>query len=100
MILKLIIYDIESDKYRNKLAGYLEACGLIRIQKSAFCGKHAPHQWEKIHQKMNKLHRGYGLENDKIYSLLISEANFKKMQCTGQAPDIKQILDEYITLWV
>lgn len=100
MILKLIIYDIESDKYRKKLADYLEACGLIRIQKSAFCGRHAPHQWERIQHKMSKLHKYYGLENDRIYCLMISVASFRKMQCTGEPPDIKRILDEYITMWV
>lgn len=100
MILKLIIYDIESDKYRSKLAEYLEASGLYRIQKSAFCGKHAVHQWDKIEHKINKMHKHFGNENDKIYQIILSPANFKKMQCLGSPPDIKLILDEQITMWL
>lgn len=100
MILRLISYDIESDRYRHKLAKRLEAFGFLRIQYSVFCGTHTQPQWSLCWQTIEKLHKKYGIESDKIYVIIISRRMFKNMLCIGPEPGIKMILSEEVTMWV
>lgn len=100
MLLRLIIYDIENDKYRTKLAKKLEAYGFIRLQYSVFCGRHSLVQWQKVWKKIKEFESKYGSPNDKIYATILSTSNFKKMDIIGEKPDFALILDEIITQWM
>lgn len=100
MILRLIIYDIENDNYRNKLADTFEACGLVRIQKSVFAGRHKQHHWQRIWKLIQDLHDKWGEGNDKIYSMIISNQMFKTMKSIGIAPPIEEITEDQITMWI
>lgn len=51
----LIIYDIESDKIRNKAAEYCKDYGLQRIQFSAFLGDINRNRREELFLKLKKL---------------------------------------------
>jgi len=51
----LIIYDIESDKIRNKAAEYCKDYGLKRIQFSAFLGDMNRNRREELFLKLKKL---------------------------------------------
>lgn len=100
MILRLVTYDIEEDKYRNKLAKKLEAFGFERIQKSVFCGTHTLTQWRRCWVAIQLLHRRYGIPDDKVYVLVIGKKMLRSMQYLGLEPDKKKILNEILTLWV
>ena len=100
MILRLISYDIEDDKFRNKLAKKLEAFGFERIQKSVFCGTHTLQQWMQCWVLIQKLHKKYGVKDDKVYALVISKKMFRTMQGLGPSPDTKSILNEILTVWI
>ncbi len=100
MILRLIVYDIENDNYRTKLANKLEAFGFVRLQYSVFCGRHTVVQWQKVWKKIKEFEKKYGMPNDKIYATIISPANFKKMEAIGEKPNFELILDELITVWM
>lgn len=100
MILRLIIYDIENNNYRNKLADTLEAAGLIRIQKSVFAGRHTQHRWQQIWRRVQELHDTRGEDSDKIYSMIISNQMFKTMKSIGTSPPIDEITEDKITMWI
>ncbi|MFN8243896.1 MAG: CRISPR-associated endonuclease Cas2 [Ferruginibacter sp.] len=99
-MLRLVCYDIENDKYRNKLAKKLEAFGFERVQRSVFCGSHPLHQWEKCRSQLLAFHEKYGKEDDKIYVMVISPRMLKAMFTVGKPPDIDRILDKIVTFWV
>lgn len=100
MILRLITYDIEDNRYRHKLAKKLEAFGFIRVQYSVFCGTHTVTQWERCWEALQKIHCQYGCETDKIYVIIVSKKMFRAMQRIGPAPATGMILSEEITMWV
>jgi len=100
MIVRLICYDIENDNCRDKVAKKLEAWGYVRFQYSVFCGKHSPLQWQSLWTKIKAIIEKYGSEKDKIYSIVLSSSNVKKMHCVGEPPDLDLILDDIKTLWI
>lgn len=100
MILRLLIYDIENDAYRNKLAKLLEAQGLVRLQKSVFAGVHTQHQWKKLWKQVEMMHQTRGQPMDKIYNVVVSQEMFKSMKCLGQGPAFAEVLSEELTLWI
>lgn len=100
MKLRIILYDIENDSYRLKLAKMLEAMGFVRLQKSVFAGMHTQNQWQKLWKQVRAMHKSNGEDGDKIYSVILSKEMFRSMKHMGIPPPFKVILEEEITLWV
>lgn len=100
MILRLIIYDIEDDRYRTKLADVLEAKGLVRLQKSVFAGRHPQHQWKKIWATIQDLHKKRGGEQDKVYSMIVSRQMYKAMHFLGIPPPIEDVAEDKLMMWI
>lgn len=100
MQLRLVLYDIAEDRYRNKLAKTLEAMGFIRIQNSVFAGMHSKMQWKKLWKQIMQLHNKRGEADDKVYSIIVSKKMFRSMHVCGSAPPVELILEEQIVLWI
>lgn len=69
----LIIYDIEEDKIRNKMAEFCKDYGLERIQYSAFLGDLNRNRREEIFMKLRKL---LGKKKGNIQVIPICEKDF------------------------
>jgi CRISPR-associated endonuclease Cas2 len=101
MNLRIICYDIENDKFRNKTADTLLHYGFERLQYSVFCGKIEQHLWEKCWKKLHLLEQKFGGEGDKIFAIILSAENFRNMEYIGKPLDNNdEILNEIITLWI
>ncbi|MBK9152244.1 MAG: CRISPR-associated endonuclease Cas2 [Saprospiraceae bacterium] len=100
MILRMICYDIENDRFRNKLATKLLHFGFYRIQKSVFCGQHTPAQWERCKDIITKLFQRHGEEGDKIFVIILSKRMLEQMEVLGEEIDTDLILDKKLWLWI
>ena len=60
----LVIYDVSSDRLRERLANRLFDYGLQRVQLSAFSGELNPHD---RHAMLKELANFVGSERDRIY---------------------------------
>jgi CRISPR-associated protein Cas2 len=100
MIVKQIVYDIENDKCRTKVANTLEEHGLYRIQYSVFIGKLGSTQWATVWQKLQKIIAQYGQPQDKLYSIILSHQNVETMQCIGPTPETDFVLDKVNCLYI
>jgi len=69
----LIIYDIESDRIRNKIAEFCKDYGLQRIQFSAFMGDLNRNRREELFLKLTKL---LGRERGNIQIMPLCEKDF------------------------
>lgn len=100
MSAKLIMYDIADDKHRTKLADLLLAWGFLRLQYSVFGGKHTPAQWQRCRKAIATLSKKYGDGTEKIMILNVSTQALKGMDCIGTKPDLSEMLNEKILLWI
>jgi CRISPR-associated endonuclease Cas2 len=100
MIVKLISYDISSDKLRSKLAHKLESFGMTRLQYSIWIGSHTQAKWDVCWTKILKLVARYELApSDKIYQLTVSRNAISKMMWVGCPPDLNNSLTDKIAEW-
>ncbi len=65
----LVIYDISDDELRLKVADFLKAQGLKRIQKSAFIGYVTPSTIRNIEAGLRRLIKGYSRVNIQLFTL-------------------------------
>ncbi|MGQ9461367.1 MAG: CRISPR-associated endonuclease Cas2 [Candidatus Bathyarchaeaceae archaeon] len=79
-IITLVIYDISSDELREKVANFLKAMGLKRVQKSAFAGLLAHSRRIEVIAGLKKLARK-GPVNIQIYPL--TPASFNQREIIG-----------------
>jgi len=86
-----VLYDIENDRARTKVAKYCKQAGLYRVQYSCFLGsveKNAKDTLElQIEEEIN-------LEKDKVYIFPMSKNELKATVLLGQAFDKKLVNDE------
>lgn len=99
-MLKIIMYDIDGDKPRTKLAKYLEREGFIRLQYSVFAGDIKAHHWKKVWGRLKLFFEEKCQPHDKIYVTKIDADNFRKMEGLGEKPDIPYILNEQNSLYL
>lgn len=96
----LICYDIESDKWRKRVADKLLDYGLIRINYSVFAGP-----FRKPHRETftKWLHAHPGIlkgPNDSIIFLEVLEKNVEKMTIFGEVEfDAKEVAGTRHTLF-
>lgn len=98
-MLYLIMYDIESNKVRNRIARYLLRKGCIRIQKSVFLLRTAAKTAEQIHTTLKEVNSYY--ENDDSLLLVpVNTLNMKSMKIIGRQLNIDLIIDKPSTLFI
>lgn len=98
-MIKQIFYDIESNKFRNKLSKKLQSWGLIRVQYSVFYGKHSIYKWNIIESKIDEMYETMSCETDKIYIININRNQLEQMQVLGMDFPASELLEEPITLF-
>ena len=93
-MLTWVIYDIRSNKTRNKVIKKCKNTGLYRVQKSVFLGEIEDNEFDEL-----KVELGDYIETDidSIYIFPMSKAELNKAGLLGQAFDRELITDEIIS---
>ncbi|MCD6122551.1 MAG: CRISPR-associated endonuclease Cas2 [Spirochaetales bacterium] len=77
-----VIYDITSDKSRNKIAKVCKEHGLFRVQYSVFLGDMPPDCMDEIAEFSRDL---IDLETDGVFIIPVSEDDFGKKKIIGKS---------------
>ncbi|MGF1533847.1 MAG: CRISPR-associated endonuclease Cas2 [Bernardetiaceae bacterium] len=91
-----VLYDIRSDKARNKVAKHCLQAGLYRVQYSVFLGSLNPHQKDTLELQIEAL---IDPDVDKVYIFPMSKDELRATVLLGQAFDKKLITDEVHALF-
>lgn len=91
-----VIYDIEKNRARTKIAKACMHAGLYRVQKSVFLGSVDENQKDTLQLQVEEL---MNEETDSIYIFPMSKSELKQSALLGQAFDKKLITDEVKALF-
>ena len=91
-----VLYDIEQDRARTRVAKYCKQAGLYRVQLSCFLGTLDAHEKDvlelKIQAEINE-------KVDKVYIFAMSKSELKASVLLGQAFDKKLVTDEVLAMF-
>ena len=93
-MLTWLVYDISSDRTRDRIAQRCLNFGLYRVQKSVYLGEVAPNRVEEIIQFSMDL---LNLETDAVYVFPMCREDFENVRIVGQGFDRKLVADEVLT---
>ncbi len=93
-MLTWVIYDIVSDKTRNKVIKKCKNVGLYRVQKSVFLGDLESNKFDELKLELNSIIDG---ESDSVYVFTMSKAELNMAGLLGQAFDKELVTDEIIS---
>jgi CRISPR-associated protein Cas2 len=93
-LLVWVIYDIEKNKTRNKVARECKNAGLYRVQKSVFLGDIDNNTFDEIKLKFEDL---IDLDKDSVYVFPMSKSELRKAGLIGQAFDKELVTDEIVS---
>lgn len=91
-----VLYDIENDRARDKVAKACKQSGLYRVQYSCFLGTLDAHEKDILELRLKDL---INEEVDKVYIFPMSKAELKDTILLGQAFDKKMVTDEVLALF-
>lgn len=97
-MLCFVMYDIEDNRIRKKIADYLLEKGLQRVQKSVFLGQLSGRAYQEIYQTMHALQAAYQNE-DTIMIVPVAEQDLRSMRLIGREIDIEITLGRANTLF-
>lgn len=86
-----VLYDIENDRARTKVAKYCKQAGLYRVQYSCFLGTVTPNDKDTLELQIEA---EINLEKDKVYIFPMSKKEMKATVLLGQAFDKKLVTDK------
>lgn len=92
-----VIYDIEDDSIRSKVAKLCKQAGLYRVQYSVFLGTIDENQKDTLELQMEEL---IDLDKDKVYIFPMSKNELKATVLLGKAFDKKIVTDEVKALFL
>jgi CRISPR-associated protein Cas2 len=92
-----VIYDIENDKVRSKVAKFCKQAGLYRVQLSVFLGSLDAEQKDVLSLQVEEL---INADRDKVYIFPMTKAELQQTILLGQAFDKKLITDEIKALFL
>lgn len=91
-----VLYDIENDRARTRVAKYCKQAGLYRVQYSVFLGMLNAEEKDvlelQIEQEINQ-------QKDKVYIFPMSQVELRQTTCLGQALDKKLVSDKIQALF-
>jgi CRISPR-associated protein Cas2 len=87
------IYDITSNKKRNKIAKMCKGYGLYRVQKSVYLGTLNRNEIDELSLQSQEI---IDQEVDSVYIFPMCDDDFKKVKLLGQAFDKRLVKDEVI----
>lgn len=91
-----ILYDIEKDKPRTKVAKACLQSGLYRVQKSVFLGTIDENEKDILQLRIEEL---INEETDSVYIFPMGKGELKQTALMGQAFDKKLVTDEVKALF-
>jgi CRISPR-associated protein Cas2 len=92
-----ILYDIENDKARTKVAKLCKQAGLYRVQLSCFLGTLDKAQLDTLQLQVEAL---INEDKDKVYIFPMNKAELNQAILLGQAFDKKLVTDEIRMLFI
>ncbi len=92
-----VLYDIEKDKSRNKIAKLCKQYGLYRVQFSVFLGTVSANEKDELKLAIEA---HINTQTDKVYIFPMNKSELKETILLGQAFDQKLITDEIKTLFI
>jgi len=92
-----IMYDIEKDKSRSKVAKLCKQAGLYRVQFSVFLGTIDANQKDTLQLQIEDL---INVETDSVYIFPMSKAELQTTVLLGKAFDKKLVTDEVKALFL
>ncbi len=96
-MLTWILYDIENNKNRNKIAKLCLKTGLYRVQLSCFLGDINSTELKELSLHIEEL---INIDNDKVYIFPISKDDFDRIILLGNAFDKDLVTDEIKALFL
>jgi CRISPR-associated protein Cas2 len=91
------IYDISSNKVRNRVIKFCKNIGLYRVQKSVFLGNINTNEIDELKVQSEDI---INPETDSVYIFPMCESDFKKAVLLGQAFDEDLVTDEIKELFI
>jgi len=91
-----VLYDIEKDKARTKVAKFCKQAGLYRVQYSCFLGSLNANQLDSLQLQIDEL---INKDKDKVYIFQMTKKELKQSILMGQAFDKKMVTDEVRALF-
>lgn len=91
-----VLYDIQNDKARTRVAKICKQTGLHRVQYSVFLGTVNRNQKDTLQLQLESL---IDLEKDSVYIFPMSKDELKDTALLGQAFDKKMITAEVSALF-
>jgi len=91
-----VLYDIENDRARTRVAKYCKQAGLYRVQYSCFLGSVEKNGKDTLELQIEE---EINLEKDKVYIFPMSKNELKATVLLGQAFDKKLVNDEVKALF-
>jgi len=92
-----VLYDIEDDKVRSKVAKLCKQAGLYRVQFSVFLGTIENNQKDTLELQIEEL---IDIDKDSVYIFPMSKSELKATALLGKAFDKKMITDEVKALFL
>ena len=93
-ILAWIMYDIASNKIRNRVAKRCKKYGLTRVQKSIFLGRMDFNRFDELTEFcLDEIEE----ETDSVYLFPFCQDDFRKINVLGQGFDKKMVNDEILS---
>lgn len=86
-----VLYDIENDRTRTRVAKYCKQAGLYRVQYSVFLGSMDGNMKDSLKLQLES---EIELDKDKVYIFPMSKNELRQTILLGQAFDKKLITDE------
>ena len=86
-----VLYDIENDRSRTKVARYCKQAGLYRVQLSVFLGMLTKNEKDTLALKINPL---INEDRDKVYIFPMTKEEMGQSILLGQAFDRKLVTDK------
>jgi CRISPR-associated protein Cas2 len=93
-MLTWVVYDISSDRTRDKVAKRCLDYGLYRVQKSVFLGDLEPNRVDEVVLFSRGL---LDPATDSVYVFPMCRADFERVRIVGQGFDRKLVADEVLT---
>ncbi|MGD9581713.1 MAG: CRISPR-associated endonuclease Cas2 [Vampirovibrionia bacterium] len=85
------IYDISSNKIRNRIIKFCKNIGLYRVQKSVFLGNIDSNDIDELKVQSEEI---INHDTDSVYIFPMCETDFKKSVLLGQAFDENLVTDK------
>jgi CRISPR-associated protein Cas2 len=85
-----VLYDIEQDRARSRVAKICKQAGLYRVQYSCFLGTLDDNELDTLELKLSA---EINTESDKVYIFPMSKAELKSTVLLGQAFDKNLVTD-------